>query len=391
MLDSSSVKTGKIYYEDAYRVSFSAKAIHIEGRDAVLDKTAFFPEEGGQSPDRGFLGGIRVLDVKIRDGFIHHILEKEPDFAEGEYAEGRIDWRHRFSNMQQHSGEHLFSGIICKRFGYDNVGFHLSEKEVSVDFNGTLGEDELLKAEALANEAITANVPSEIIFLEGQEADQLEYRSKLSLKGSVRIVRFGDYDACACCAPHVRRTGEIGLLKVLSAVSWKGGTRVFILCGRRAMEYFDQDHEILTRTAKYLTTSREEVYNSVLRARKERDNLKEALRKRTLELMFLKAEAVPEGSGNVILFESGLEGDSMRELTNALLLRRRGFCGVFSGNDAEGYNFVIGARNEDARKAAGVLKERLNARGGGKPEMVQGSVRASQKEIENIFKLCLQK
>lgn len=390
MLDSSTVKTGKIYYEDACRVSFSAEVLSAEGTDVVLDRTAFFPEEGGQSPDRGTLGGIAVSDVQIKDGYIHHILAEEPSFAEGDTVSGTIDWEHRFSNMQQHSGEHLFSGIVHSKFGYDNVGFHLSDSEVTLDFNGPLTMEEALWAEERANEAITANIPSKIDFLTGTDIETAVYRSKLALKGPVRVVSFPGVDACACCAPHVRHTGEIGLLKVVSVMKWRAGVRVSILCGRRAMELFDREHGNLMKTARFLTTSADEVYNTAVRSKKENENLRQALKKAVSEIMRLKVEAVPEGEGNVCLFEENLDGTAMREAVNALVLKREGFCGIFSGNDADGWNFVIGARHGDARGMCGVLRDRFGARGGGRAEMVQGSVRAPKKEIEKIFILGLQ-
>ncbi len=391
MLDSNTVKTGKIYYEDAYRVSFSAKVLSVEGKDVVLDETAFFPEEGGQSPDRGSLSGTPVADVQIKDGYIHHILAEEPTFAEGDTVSGEIDWEHRFSNMQQHSGEHLFSGVVCGTYGYDNVGFHLSDSEVTLDFSGSLTMEEALMAEKKVNEAIAANIPSEICFLTGADIENATYRSKLALAGPVRVVSFPGIDACACCAPHVKRTGEIGLLKVVSVMKWRTGVRVSILCGSRAMELFDREHESLTRTARFLTTSADEVYNMTVKARKENENLRAALKKAVSEVMRLKVEAVPEGDGNVCLFEENLDGAAMREAVNALVMKRGGFSGVFSGSDGAGWNFVIGTQNGDARVMCAALRDGFGARGGGRPEMVQGSVKASQKEISNLFKIVLAK
>ena len=391
MLDSSTVKTGKIYYEDAYRVSFSAKVLSVEGKDVVLDETAFFPEEGGQSPDRGSLSGTPVADVQIKDGYIHHILAKEPTFAEGDTVFGEIDWEHRFSNMQQHSGEHLFSGVVCGTYGYDNVGFHLSDSEVTLDFSGSLTMEEALMAEKRVNEAIAANIPSKIDFLVGADIEKATYRSKLALAGPVRVVSFPGIDACACCAPHVKRTGEIGLLKVVSVMKWRTGVRVSILCGSRALALFDREHESLTKTARFLTTSADEVYNMTVKARKENETLRAALKKAVSEVMRLKVEAVPEGDGNVCLFEENLDGAAMREAVNALAAKRGGFSGVFSGSDDAGWNFVIGTQNGDARVMCAALRDGFGARGGGRPEMVQGSVKASQKEIANLFKIVLAK
>ena len=243
MQDASTVRTRKLYYEDAYQTSFTARVLSIDGRDVVLDQTLFFPEEGGQSPDRGVLAGYKVLDVQIRDGEIHHILSEKPDNGlealspdaewKGSTVTGVIDWDHRFSNMQQHSGEHLFSGIVHRRFGLENVGFHCSDREVTLDYNGSLTAEQLQAVEREVNAAIVKNIPSEVRFLYGEEAKTAVYRSKLDLSGEVRVVTFAGVDACACCAPHVARTGEIGCLKVVGVQKWKSGVRVNILCGAR--------------------------------------------------------------------------------------------------------------------------------------------------------------
>ena len=227
MLDSSTVVTRKLYYEDAYMRDFEAVVLSIEGNDLVLDATTFFPEEGGQSADGGLLAGHEVLDVQIKDGYIHHYLGQAVsedavlEIAPGLSVSGKIDWERRFSNMQQHSGEHLFSGLVHTKYGYDNVGFHLSDNEVTMDFTGVIPPEGLKDIETEVNRAITRNIPSQIAFLEGEEAAKAEYRSKLELTEAVRVVTFPGYDACACCAPHVRLTGEIGCLKVVSAINYK--------------------------------------------------------------------------------------------------------------------------------------------------------------------------
>ena len=389
MLDSDSVKTEKIYYEDAYAVRFTAEVISSGEDGIVLDRTAFFPEEGGQSPDKGFLAGFCVRDVQIRDGYIHHVLEipegeKMP--AEGDLVEGVIDWDHRFSNMQQHSGEHIFSGLVHTEFGFDNVGFHLSDREVTMDFNGVFPEGGLALIERKANEAIWSNVAVQISFLEGTEAREAEYRSKLELTGAVRVVTFPGIDACACCAPHVRRSGEIGCLAVVGAINYKGGTRVSILCGGRAMRLFAHEHMLLTRTANFLTTSADNVPESTMRLKNENTSLKAALKNASIAAMEMKAAALPAGEYDACLFEKNeLTGKVMQETVNRMTEKISGYCGLFCGNDEEGYRFVVGSRKKDSREMAKILREQFGARGGGKPEMVQGSVHAEENKIRALF------
>ena len=386
MLDSSKIRTRKLYYEDAYKTEFTAKVVSANAGDIVLDRTAFFPEEGGQSADTGVLGGFRVADVKIKDGEIHHLLEdRNASFEAGTEISGRIDWQHRFSNMQQHSGEHIFSGLVHSTYGFDNVGFHLSDNEVTLDFNGVIGPDGIRDIERRANEIIFRNIPSEIRFLSGEEAKTAEYRSKIDLDDEIRVVTYPGVDACACCAPHVALTGEIGCLKVVGLQNYKGGIRVSILCGMRAMEVFFHDRDILEKTANYLSNSTDEVYHLVVKARTELAETKAALAEAAKKLVQVRIDQIPAGDGNAVLFEESLDAGAMRSAVNSLVQKKNGFCGVFAGSDADGYRYVIGKQGGDARVINNELREKYGARGGGEPEMVQGSVAASRVDIEALF------
>lgn len=386
MLDSSKIRTRKLYYEDAYKTEFTAKVVSANAGDIVLDRTAFFPEEGGQSADTGVLGGFRVADVKIKDGEIHHLLEdRNASFEAGTEISGRIDWQHRFSNMQQHSGEHIFSGLVHSTYGFDNVGFHLSDNEVTLDFNGVIGPDGIRDIERRANEIIFRNIPSEIRFLSGEEAKTAEYRSKIDLDDEIRVVTYPGVDACACCAPHVALTGEIGCLKVVGLQNYKGGIRVSILCGMRAMEVFFHDRDILEKTANYLSNSTDEVYHLVVKARTELTETKAALAEAAKKLVQVRIDQIPAGDGNAVLFEESLDAGAMRSAVNSLVQKKNGFCGVFAGSDADGYRYVIGKQGGDARTINNELRKKFGARGGGKPEMVQGSVTASRADIETLF------
>ena len=384
MRDASGIRTGKLYEEDAYAREFEAEVIRAEGRELVLDRTLFFPEEGGQSPDHGEIGGVRVVDVQIRDGEIIHTMERADAFSAGERVRGRIDWEERFSNMQQHSGEHLFSGVVFRRYGFSNVGFHLSGKEVTLDFDGEIPAEDLPEIVREVNGAIWADIPSQVLVTTPEEREGLAYRSKLDLPGEVRIVVFPGADACACCAPHVRRTGEIGFLMVTGMIRWKSGVRVSILCGDRALRQVTEEHRIVTETARYLSTAPSEIYAQTVKAREENRRLRGALSQVSGELLLVKAEALPEGE-DAWLFAEGADAADLRTAVNGMMERRRGFCGAFSGSDGEGYSFVIGSAEKDAREVMRILKEKLGARGGGKPGMVQGSVQAAESGIRSAL------
>lgn len=398
MRDASEVKTIKRYEEDAYQAAFDAVIVSVQeaagGKDGapcldvVLDQTCFFPEEGGQSPDKGVIAGMDVVDVRIRGGEIHHVLkmqDAEHPLTEGDRVHGMIDWPHRFSNMQQHSGEHLFSGIVHRRFGFENKGFHLSDREVTLDFDGVIPEDAIREIEQEVNEVIWRNIPSEIRVTTPEERADLVYRSKLDLDGDVRIVTFPGVDSCACCAPHVRRTGEIGVLKVISVINWKGGVRISILCGGRALAYFREAHAIVAQTAGYLTTSPDQIYPQVVRLKEETRRMEAELRKAASEKLIREALLIPDEEEHAAVFAEAADGAAMRAAVSAMTERHSGYCGVFCGSEADGYTFVIGSAKSDCRVISSALKERFGARGGGKPDMVQGFVKASEHDVRSVL------
>lgn len=405
MRDASTVKTHKVYYDDAYAREFVGHVVSAQLQmkeaaedggtallDVVLDQTAFFPEEGGQSADTGTLAGFPVRDVQIEGGEIHHFVdvsginEDSADiFAEGAAVRGVLDWKRRFSNMQQHSGEHIFSGLVHRHFGLDNVGFHLSDREVTLDFNGVLTMEQLLAIEHEANEAVVEDVPSIITFPTKEEFDRSPCRSKLELTDNIRVVIFPGYDMCACCAPHVRHAGEIGLIKVTGVISWRGGVRVSIVCGSRALGLFDREHEIVTEAANFLTTSADNICPQLRKMKDEIRRLRAEMKDMSVGLLAAKLQAVPVDAENVLLFTEDADKKAVRDAVTSLAENHSGYCGIFTGNDADGYSFVIGSRTKDSREAMKKMTDGLHARGGGKPDMVQGSVRAAEEEIRRLF------
>lgn len=384
-------KTVRLYDADAYKTEFEAEVLaceEVEKKEKKvyqvwLDQTLFFPEEGGQSPDMGSINGVEVLDVQIRDEVIMHTLAAP--LAVGATVKGVVDWKHRFYNMQQHSGEHIFSGIVHNRFGYDNVGFHLSDSIVTMDFNGVISSEDLEKIETEANQAIIENIPVEVSFPTKEELKTLEYRSKIEIEGQVRIVTIPGYDVCACCAPHVRRTGEIGMLKVMNVQSYKGGVRISMLCGFRALEAFRQKADIITELMAQFSTNQEALVENVTKLKNTNQTMKNQLASAKQELMEYKVAAIPEDSENAILFESDLDTPVVRNVVNGLVEKFTGICAVFVGNDESGYQFIIGSKNKDCRQIAAALREKLSARGGGSDKMIQGSIAAKQLQIEECL------
>ncbi len=384
-------QTIKLYDADAYQTKFGATVLSCEEvlvndekrYQVILDQTLFFPEEGGQSADQGTIHNSKVLDVQIKNNIITHTLEL--NIPEGSAVEGEIDWKHRFYNMQQHSGEHIFSGLVHAQFGYDNVGFHLSDQVVTMDFNGMLSDTDVRKIEQEANECIVKNLPIEVSFPQKEEIQDMEYRSKIELEGQVRIVAVPGYDICACCAPHVKRTGEIGMLKVVNTQNYKGGIRIFILCGFRALADYQEKMDNVVSISKMLSAKPELVAEATQKIKNDLGMIRQELITAKQELMMQKIAQISDQEVNVCIFEKEAEAGVMRTAVNALVQKHTGFCGIFVGTDETGYRYIVGIGEGDAREMGKRLKEKFQVKGGGSAEMIQGSLQGTAGKIKELF------
>ena len=397
--------TKKLYDEDAYQKKFSAKVISCEKYpaateaaetfkyDVVLDQTLFFPEEGGQTPDKGVLGGYPVVDVQIKNDVIIHTISVPIDEADDEHmpmspgdeVSGEIDWPHRFSNMQQHTGEHIFSGLVHKSFGYDNVGFHLSDSIVTMDYNGPLTEDDVRDLEWETNRVIMQQIPVSASYPDDETLSHLDYRCKKELTGAIRIVTIPGVDDCACCAPHVRNTGEVGIFKIMDIQSYKGGVRLSILCGFRAL----MDYRIVRRHLRdisHITSSpMYETTDAVGRIKDERDAARFALGDAYRRMLSIQISGIAADALSPMLFTEGVDSSSVRNAVNEMVSSHDGYCGIFNGNDDDGYSFIIGSRDLDCNDIACFLREKFSAKCGGKSEMIQGHIDARRAVIENYI------
>lgn len=379
--------TEKLFYKDSHMKSFTATVISCEpfgeSYKAVLDRTAFFPEGGGQYADNGMLNDVRVIDVKEKEGIIYHHIEKSLEV--GTVVTGMIDWEKRFSKMQQHTAEHIVSGLIHKKFGYNNVGFHLADSYCTLDLDGPLTKEELRNIEFEANKAVFANIAVEELYPSKEELENMEYRSKNEIEGQVRIVRVPGYDVCACCAPHVKRTGEIGLIKFVQSQNYKGGVRITMLSGDRAFWDYCRKEESVKEIMASLAAKEELVAEAVEHLKEENSALKQKIYEQQRWQLKKMAEEIPENEFAVCMFDEMLEGSAPRELMNMILARGTQICAVFSGSDQAGFRYVIGSHGNDVRKLCKALNTELEGRGGGKSEMVQGSLKGSRNDIKRIF------
>ncbi len=380
--------TKKLYYEDVFCTQFCARVLECVPQGAnfavTLDATAFYPEGGGQPADRGALGGARVLDVHEQDGKIIHTVTAP--LRRGELVQGDVDKMRRLDHMQQHTGEHIVSGIVHDQYGYENVGFHIGEEDVTVDFSGPLTWAELGEVENAANWVVWNNAPVTISWPTPEELAQMTYRSKKELSGAVRIVQVGDTDICACCGTHVNRCGQVGSIKITGAQSYKGGVRVTMLCGMRAARDYQTKFENALAISGALSAKINEIPAAVNRLREENAALR--AQKAALENEYFSVLAqARQGETNAVCFVADIAPDGLRRLCEALTRVCPGVCAAFSGKDGEGYRYAVGGAG-DIRALVKEMNSALNGRGGGK-DIQQGSVMAGRAEVEAFFARCL--
>ena len=402
--------TRKLYYEDSYIEEFEAKVVSFKKYDDkfvfILDKSAFFPEGGGQSSDIGIIYfyynnsnnrerendkiEFQVLDVQLdKEGEILHycILNNAEDeenlslIKEGEKVKCKIDFIRRHSFMQHHTGEHMFSGLVNRDFGYSNVGFHLSDRICTMDYDGKLNEDDIIRLEKECNEWIYKNVAVNCFFPSEDSLECISYRCKGELEPPIRIVEIDGVDTCACCAPHVKSTGEVGLLFVADAKPYKGGMRLEILCGRKALFDYRKRSDLLGSISSMLSTHFDDVPARIASLKQDVYEVGQKYQNVQIRLMRMMACNLPKDDGNPILFVDGVDKKSMLNMANELMERKSGICGVFSKRDDGSFEFVLTSASIDLNEVSKKLRKNLNAKCGGNERMISGKVTASEEDI----------
>lgn len=393
------MSTIKLYDDLPYSTGFTAKIIDISEElkgdiisffyTIILDRTLFFPESGGQTCDRGsiHIDGIKYtvnhVSINKDNEICHHISSCTPFVKSliGKEIAGKIDWNHRFSNMQQHSGEHIISGIIKSMYNFENVGFHLSDNIVTADFDGFLDETSVKTVEEKANEIIYQNLSVTCYYPNSDLISEKNYRSKIDHGTELRLVEIEGVDLCACCCPHVKSTGEIGLIKILSAIRYKGGTRISFLCGIRALNYYQKLLNRSTELSQFLSVEKENLLQAVTNLSAEKDRLKQQVSVLNSKLLDSEIKEAMFLSNHPLVFVENYAMAEMRIAVNKLTEESHIYCGIFSGNDEDGYTFILGSKDLDCLKVSKKLTEVFDAKGGGKKEMIQGFVKGLKKDI----------
>ena len=384
--------TQRLYYDDVYMKEFDAKVLRCEASGSnwkiVLDRCAFYPEGGGQSGDRGILADpasdrmIQVADTQEEGEDI--VLVCDAPVPEGSSVRGTLDWDYRFDRMQNHSGEHIISGLIHTRLGYNNVGFHMSADRMTIDLDGEISEEVLREIEQKANEIVWANVPVRIDTYTEEEAEEIEFRSKRELHGQIRVVSIPGADVCACCGTHVAFTGEIGPIRIVSHVRFKGGIRMELMCGRWAYLYmtevFRQNHQVsVLMSSKMLETA-----GAVTKLLDDQAQLKGRMIGLFYEQIERKADELA-GTGDVLIFAQNYTPVLVQKLTARVMEKTDSAVFSFAGNDEEGYKYAVGQTGGDLKAFVKDMNEKLSGRGGGKPFFLQGSVSSDLESIVKFF------
>ena len=379
------METEKLYYADPFLTEFDAKVLACEavkdGFAVVLDRTAFYPEGGGQPYDTGVLGGAEVLDVHERAGVITHKCTSP--LPVGETVHGRLDWARRFDHMQQHSGEHIISGLLCSTFHCDNVGFHMGADVVTIDYNAPITWEQALEVERRATAYIWADHPIRIWYPSPEELAALPYRSKKALEGPVRITEFPDVDRCACCGTHVARSGQVGLVKLLSCQKFRDGARLELLCGRRALDYLSASWEQARQIGQALSVKPQSAAAAVGRMQEELLALKEKAA-HLEEADFAHTAERYRDAGNVLHITGKLDGDGARRLCDAIARAAGGRCAVFAGSDGA-YQYAVIESGGDLRPLIKDMNAALHGRGGGRDGFAQGSAACTAEDIRSFF------
>ena len=378
--------TEKLYYQDPYLFDFTATVLACAPKgdswQVELDRTAFFPEEGGQYADVGTLNDVPVTDAKEKGGIILHTVAAPIEV--GTVVAGKVEAEQRLRKMQNHTGEHIVSGLFHSLYGLTNVGFHLGHDDVTIDLSGEVSREDLCRVEYLANEAIWKNLPVCAEFPSPEALAEMNYRSKLDLTENVRIVTIPGYDVCACCAPHVAFTGQVGQIKLLDFARYKGGVRIHMLCGVDALADYHKRYLATAAISAKLTAPQGEVVEAVDRLHAELQEKKQQIARLQLSLAEELVHALPEDDRPALFFEDRLDVPARRALVNGAA-EKRPLAALFAGTDEKGYTFLIGSNQVDLRKFAKDMTAALGGKGGGSATMVQGTVLATRAQIEEYF------
>ena len=378
--------TERLFDADSHLTEFEAHVLCTERRDdgvwVLLDATAFAPEAGGQPSDVGLLGGANVLDVREKNGELWHLVDGEIDPSDTVFC--KIDWSRRLRHLQNHTGEHIVTGLFYREYGMNNVGFHVGHEDVTLDLDGVVEMSTLRQIEKLANLAVAENRAVNILFPSDAELAELSYRAKGEIEGRVRLVEIEGLDLCACCVPHAKRTGEVGGIRLLSAVRYKGGTRIHMKCGLDAVEHGNLQSDRESELSQILSLPPERIVEGVKKLAEDLGAAKYKLVQRKRERISSVVDSFETKTGVACLFESDFEVNELRVLATGVAEKTGCLCAAFSGDEQRGYRFAL-VDPISFEVTADKFRAAFSPKGGGKPPVLQGTLEATEAAIRTFF------
>lgn len=383
-----------LFYEDAYLKEFDAVVVDVlqkgEKQYVVLDKTAFYPEGGGQTGDSGWLyfGNGLELNVeytrKKEDRVLHEISGKGEILKAGDRVRGVIDWDRRFDHMQQHSGEHIVSGMICRRFSCDNVGFHMGADAVTIDFNAEISFEELLEIETEANRYISEDHPFISMWPSPEELKKLDYRSKKELSGEVRIACFQGADMCACCGTHVSGSAQVGMVKFASAEKFHDGTRIEVRFGKRAFDHLAMNYAQNKAIGVLLSAKEDKTFDYVKKQAEELAETRYRLGQMEEKMIGVIAAEYKKKKDTLIIVPPN-SPEYVRKLAGAVHEQNGCLAAVFAG-EARSYKYAVAGPDSAVPDLNRSMTAELSGRGGGRGGFAQGSVASSEEDIRRFWR-----
>lgn len=374
-------ETIKLYYESAYLRDFEANVLEISNYDEkwqiALDATCFYPGGGGQPPDLGILGEVVVKDCYAKNGIIYHILENKPNFTIGDKIAGSVDFPRRFAFMQNHTGEHLLSGLAKSRYNATNVGFHMSERGFTIDFDLPLTKENLDELEACANELVNLGGAIDLRFVKGDILQGATARSKKDFghEENVRLVEIPGWDLCACAGLHVADLAEVSIVKIAGCQRYKGGVRLNVFCGSDALWDYSRKNDIVQKTSSMLSAETDNITGAITRLKEVGISLKkeaDSLKNRIFEL---QAATVPNESALVYFIEDSLESDDLRRFAAVVAERAKIAVALTKQGNVVKYA-ACGHDNTALADFAAALNAALDGKGGISGGVAQGALKA---------------
>jgi len=370
-----------LYYQDVMLREFDAtvisKGTDENGRNfIVLSNTVFYPTGGGQPHDLGIINGIGVIDVEKVGNEIRHYIQGDVSILTGE-VQGQINWQRRFDHMQQHAGQHILTAAFVELFNIQTVSFHLGSEQVTIDLAvDTISEEQLLEAEALANDIILENRPIETKWITENELENYNLRKDIAVTGDIRLVIIPNFDYNGCGGTHPTSTGQVSAIKILGTEKMKGNIRVSFVCGQRVLKELAMRKKVLADVARQLSVPEADAAAALAKVLSAQKNTEKALVHAKEELLQFEAKALISTNDHMIAAAfSQRTMQELQKLARMIVTERADAIVLLVTENEDKLQFVASRGTAAERSMKDIATKALpliNGKGGGNDQMVQG-------------------